>query len=250
MAEKPSPGTIPACGFQRWSDLTFLHWKLDPDQIQTLLPPELTVQTWDGSAWMGVVLFSMERVRPWWSPPVPGISWFLETNVRTYVQHQNGETGVWFFSLDANARVAVTVGRTLWNLNYRLSKMSMNLREEAGNQILHYTGSRFRSPLAEYDITATVSQNEPEKTAVVGTLEYFLAERYRLFAQDHRGELFAGLVDHTPYPVRSAQVRHCTQTLTTSPFQGSECDNPGLPSHAMFCHGVDVRIGCLKKVAS
>ncbi|MFZ9792062.1 MAG: DUF2071 domain-containing protein, partial [Gemmataceae bacterium] len=68
-------------GYQRWSDLTFLHWRVPVDAIQVHLPRGLAVETFDGSAWIGLVPFSMERVRPWWSPPVPGISWFLETNI-------------------------------------------------------------------------------------------------------------------------------------------------------------------------
>jgi len=99
-------------GYQSWSDLTFLHWRIEPESIQKLLPPGLTVETFDHSAWVGIVPFSMEKVRPWWAPAVPGISWFLETNVRTYVRHTNGDTGVWFFSLDANSRLAVRVART------------------------------------------------------------------------------------------------------------------------------------------
>ena len=90
-------------GYQNWRHLVFLHWRVNPQQLQTHLPPGLTIETFDGSAWLALVPFAMENVRPWWSPSVPGISWFLETNLRTYVRHESGLSAVWFFSLDARA---------------------------------------------------------------------------------------------------------------------------------------------------
>ena len=69
------------------------------------IPDWLTVDTFDGSAldWSG--LFSMSGVRPWWSPPVLGVSSFPETNVRTYVHLAGSDPGVWFISLDAGGSV-------------------------------------------------------------------------------------------------------------------------------------------------
>ena len=46
----------------RWDLLTFLHWRYDPAEGQRLLPPGLTVQTFDGSAGVGLVP-SMVQVR-------------------------------------------------------------------------------------------------------------------------------------------------------------------------------------------
>jgi len=60
-------------GFQRWSDLLFIHWRVSPREIQDLLPSRLSVDTYDGSAWVGLVLFHMSGVRPWWFIPVPWI---------------------------------------------------------------------------------------------------------------------------------------------------------------------------------
>jgi len=33
----PLPGR--AIASQRWSDLTFLHWRVEPDRVAPLLPP-------------------------------------------------------------------------------------------------------------------------------------------------------------------------------------------------------------------
>jgi uncharacterized protein len=96
-----------AIGFQRWRDLLFMHWRVPAEQLQSVIPAPLQLETFDGSAWIGLVPFAMRDVRPWWSPAVAGISNFLETNVRTYVVHPETGPGVWFFSLDATSRLAV-----------------------------------------------------------------------------------------------------------------------------------------------
>ncbi|MGE9270967.1 MAG: DUF2071 domain-containing protein, partial [Verrucomicrobiales bacterium] len=87
---------------QRWSKLLFLHWRVDPAWIAHRLPPGLYVDTFEGEAWLGIVPFFMGRIRPTGLLPLPGISWFHELNVRTYVHDQRGIPGVWFLSLDCN----------------------------------------------------------------------------------------------------------------------------------------------------
>src|SRR4051812_22358165 len=100
MAATRRPRGRPA-GFQNWSDLLFLHWRISPTEIAPMLPEAISVDTFDGSAWVGIVAFSMSGVRPWWCPAVPGVSAFPETNVRTYVHCRGRDPGVWFLSLDA-----------------------------------------------------------------------------------------------------------------------------------------------------
>lgn len=48
---------------QRWSQITFFHWRYPPAVVQSLLPGGLTVETLDGSAWVGLIPFFMEGVR-------------------------------------------------------------------------------------------------------------------------------------------------------------------------------------------
>ena len=55
---------------QRWAQLLFLHWAWDPAEIQRTLPPGLTVDVYAGRAWLGLVPFAMERVRPRGLPAV------------------------------------------------------------------------------------------------------------------------------------------------------------------------------------
>ncbi len=98
-----------------WSELLFAHWPIQPDAVARLLPDGLTLDTRDGQAWIGVVPFLMSSVAPRCCPAVPGLSRFLELNVRTYVI-RDGKPGVWFFSLDAENPIAVRLARATFNL--------------------------------------------------------------------------------------------------------------------------------------
>ncbi len=78
---------------QDWLDLAYVHWPYAPDIVQALLPAGLTVDTFDGSAWVGLIPFSMRDVGLPHGPAVPYLGAFAEVNVRTYV-HVNGRPGV------------------------------------------------------------------------------------------------------------------------------------------------------------
>jgi uncharacterized protein len=163
---------------QNWRKLLFLHWRADPAAIQATLPPGLTVDTFDGAAYLGLVPFTMRDVRPVWSPSIPGLSHFHETNVRTYVHRDGKDPGVWFYSLDAANPIAVVLARSLWKLPYHFARMELR----NGEGVIEYrSGRRWPKPLPgdceiHYRVTGTPRASEP------GTLEFFLAERYLLYA--------------------------------------------------------------------
>jgi uncharacterized protein YqjF (DUF2071 family) len=231
-------------GYQRWQKLAFLHWRVPASTLQPLVPRELKIEEFDGSAWLGLVPFSMERIRPWWFPAVPGISWFLETNIRTYVVDRNGVRGVWFFSLDANKQLAVTVARTFWHLPYRLAELSMIVSKSSdGLTTFHYRGTRVDQPPAEYDVMMSVDLRTSAAPAATESLEDFLVERYILFAQKRNGELMSGQVHHAPYLIRPIVSCRVSQSLSSA----EGC--PSLitpPDHAVYSEGVDVRVSPLK----
>ena len=109
---------------QRWERLTFLHWAYDPDVVQRLLPAGLTVDTFGGVAWVGLVPFFM-RVHTPGDRGVPWVSNFCETNVRTYARDREGRAGIWFLSLDAARLGAVAVARASYRLPYFWSSMRL-----------------------------------------------------------------------------------------------------------------------------
>ena len=123
MIDRISPTRRPAgkvAGYQRWRSLLFLHWPVPVEVLRSLVPAELSLDLHDGVAYVGVVPFAMQGVRPWWCPGAFAFN-FLETNVRTYVV-AGDRPGVYFFSLDANSRLAVFAARTGWGLPYHYAQ--------------------------------------------------------------------------------------------------------------------------------
>lgn len=241
---RPSGG--PA-GYHVWSDLLFIHWRVPVGLLQPLLPQSLTIDTYDGSAWVGIVPFRMSGVRPWWAPSVWGLSSFPETNVRTYVHIQGRGPGVWFFSLDAANWLAVQLARKGWGLNYQWASMSVQ-REKSR---VTYRSRRITGDIncdVEIDVGEPYSQGVPfqeTRIAEPETLEHFLIERYLLYAS-RRGTIYQGQVHHHPYPLYSAQLNHLDQQLLAA--NGIDAREP--PSHVMFSPQVSVEVfplrPCLK----
>lgn len=116
---------------QTWGKLLFMHWPIDASVLRPLIPKQLVIDTFDATAWIGVIPFTMWGIRAALLPPIPGTSAFHELNVRTYV-HFNGVPGVWFFSLDAASRLAVWGARKFYHLPYFNAEMSLL---QSGNQI-------------------------------------------------------------------------------------------------------------------
>jgi len=230
-----------AIGYHRWRDLLFVHWRLPADEIARLLPPGLSLDAWEGDAWVGLVPFRMSGVRPWWSP---GGFAFAETNVRTYVHCEGRDPGVWFFSLDAANSLAVRIARRRWGLNYFRAAMSL---ERHGDRVRYrsrrlWPGQSGASLAIDAEIGPPLPAPQPCQPAP-GTLEHFLAERYVLYAV-RRGRLMRGQVHHAPYPLRSARAANCDESLLAA--NGIRVESP--PRHLMFSEGVDVEIFPLRDV--
>jgi uncharacterized protein YqjF (DUF2071 family) len=216
--------------YQNWRRLLFLHWAWDAPVIRATLPEGLTVDTWDGKAWLGVIPFKMEGVRPRFCPSLPWISNFPELNVRTYVRDRHGRPGIWFYSLDCAQPLAVWTARCFFALPYFQARMS----EEPGARIDYRCQRNGAGKEGRFQYQGI---GEPRRSEQ-GTIEQFLIERYRLFAA--RGKkLFAGEVWHEPYPLQQANVEEWSlEPLQQAGFFAANLQ----PDHAIFSPGVDTCI--------
>lgn len=240
-------------GFHRWTNLLFVHWRLPADSIRPLLPSELTLDTWEGDAWIGLVPFYMSGVRPWWAPAIPGVSAFCETNVRTYVHFHGRDPGVWFFSLEASRSLAVRVARWRWHLPYYRAQMQL---DRQGDSIVYSSrrlwpgppgnGCRLSATIGPRLGEADAHRPLPAGRALPGSLEHFLIERYILYAQPQPGRLFAGRVHHSPYPIREVSGLHCEESLLAAAGMQRPATEP---AHVAFSDGVDVAIFPLRPVS-
>ncbi len=191
---------------QRWAGLGFFHWEVEPDVIAARLPEGLHVDTFTDRAYLGVVPFFMHRIRPVGLPPLPWLSWFHEMNVRTYVHDDDGNPGVWFFSLDCDQPLAVEIARRAFHLPYQHAEMSSS--EEGG--MIRYRSHRKSSILPHSEFEYPIPANP--QFAAAGSLEWFLVERYLLFSSDKQGNLHRGRVHHSPYLIEPMSEGNCSKT--------------------------------------
>ncbi len=235
---------VPTAGhvmYQRWSDLLFLHWDFPAEQIQQTLPPGLFTDTFKGKAYLGIVPFFMENVRPRFCPALPGLSSFLELNLRTYVHDHDGVPGVWFYSLDANQRMAVEIAKRLFHLPYHYASMSAKRGPQGSVAFRSERQSQTDGPVI---CNFKYAPGPPLAAAAPDTLEFFLVERYLLYTSTPRG-LMRGQVWHNPYTINLPHLSKWDANL----MQLNGFTSPGRPpDHALMSPGVDVKVFPLNKV--
>ena len=239
MRERPAGWPIM---YQNWGKLLFMHWRIDEKLLRPLIPPPLEIDTYDGSAWIAVVPFTMWGIRASFLPPIPGTSTFHELNVRTYVHHR-GVPGVLFLSLDAASRFAVWGARTFYHLPYFNAHMSLN---QANNEI-DYSSTRRdasrdnRGAAAQLNCAWRIC--EPLPQTVPDSLEFFLTERYALDTV-HNGMLYRARIHHHPWPLRTAELT----SLNSSMIEAQGLPTPEGDPLLHYAEEISVEIWPLKKI--
>jgi uncharacterized protein len=219
---------------QEWLDLAYVHWRYEPAVVQRLLPAGLEVDTFDGSAWVGLIPFSMRRIGLPHGPAVPYLGSFAEVNVRTYVRAA-GRPGVWFFSLDVDRFLPAAVARLTYRLPYCWGDTSHERRGDTLTTVV-----RRRWPDRVADSRLVVEMGDP---VVADELDVFLSARWGLYSRMRRGVRYAA-VDHEPWPIRTATVQHLDDALV----EASGLPSPSGEPHVRCSDGVAVRIGLPRRV--
>jgi uncharacterized protein len=214
---------------QSWHDLLFAHWPIAVEALRGGVPAQLPIDTFNGSAWIGVVPFRLRGLRARGLPAVRGLSEFPELNVRTYVT-LDGKPGVYFFSLDAANKLAVLGARSLFHLNYYHALMSIT-RMNGGVQFLsRRTDARARPA----DFSARYRAVEKGLRTQPGSLEHFLVERYCLFSVSPSGRTYRLDIHHKPWLLQPADAQlDATSLLAAAGIPG--------PAGAPMLHFVRVQ---------
>ena len=201
---------------QRWNDLLFAHWPVPAASITPLLPEGLQVDTFQGSAWLGVVPFWLDRIKVRGMPPVPGMRSFPDLNLRTYVRDEHtGTPGVYFFSLDASNLLAVAVAHTFFHLPYHWAEMRLDQRSD--REFSFYSRRRFSSQ--QMIFKARYRGLGPTRKLAdgnSGSLEYFLLERSCLFTRNRSGQAVRSNLHHVPWPLEDAEAEIERNDLATA----------------------------------
>lgn len=219
---------------QRWSNLLFAHWPVDPGALRPLVPAALPIDTFGGQAWISLAAFYLSGLRPRWLPALPWISEFPELNVRTYTS-LGGKPGVYFFSLDAASALAVAGARATYFLPYFRASMSTRTAPDGW---IHYDSRRTDSRgqpaafRARYRPTGAVSYAAP------GSLDFWLTERYALYAVDRSEGVHRADIHHRQWPLQpvDAAIEH------NSMADAAGISLPNDPPRLAFASRVDVAV--------
>jgi uncharacterized protein YqjF (DUF2071 family) len=223
---------------QTWNALLFAHWEVRASALRSLVPSELTLDTFDGAYWVAVVPFGMSGIRLRGLPPVLGTTAFPEINVRTYVTHQ-GKPGVYFFSLDATNALAVAGARALFHLPYYRADMSVASEGGAG---VVYRSRRTQRGATAAEFAARYAPTSDPYRAEAGSLEAWLTERYALYTV-HRDRVYRGDIHHAPWPLQRAEAEIASNSMAAA----SGIALPDSPPLLHYAQRLDVRLWTLER---
>ena len=212
---------------QRWRDVAFLHWPLDPSTAAPLLPPGTRPDELDGRTFVGVVALEMARTRVLGGPPLPWLGTFGQVNVRLYSVDREGRRGVVFLSLTADRMLPALAARVLTGLPYAWGRVGVQRTDDRRT----YTA---RSGAGDMRIALRIGpRREP------GALELFVAARWGLHTRmAGRGVYIA--VEHRPWTLHTAELDEFDGDLLAA------AGLPGVsspPESVLFSPGVAARIG-------
>jgi uncharacterized protein YqjF (DUF2071 family) len=219
---------------QRWMDAVFLHWRIPEAASARFMPPGVTPDVFDGSAWVGLIGFRMQGAGLGRGPGVPYLGSFNEINVRLYSRERSRESegtrGVVFRSLDAS-RLAVVLAARAAGIPYVWSRTSFLGAGSA--RTVGYSVRRFRGG-ARTDFTVVP---EPDVEAT-DPLSIHLTARFGLHSR-FRGRTLYIPNTHSPWPLYRAQP-----TLIQDELLGAAgIDVAGPPESVLFSPGVRTQFG-------
>lgn len=183
-----------------WRHVLFANWSVDPESLRPHVPDALTVDTFDGDAWLSVVPYTNVDVRPPWAPDWFGFA-LPELNLRTYVTYRD-EPGVYFLSLDADGLFGVLGARLFHFLPYYNAAIEFSVEDDTVEFVATRRHPGARSLRFETTYRPTGDPAEPDD----GSRAYFLTERYRYYTESPTGRLRYADVDHDPWPLSPVEV--------------------------------------------
>jgi uncharacterized protein len=220
-----------AVASQRWSKLAFVHWRVSSSAVAHLMPAGVRPDEHDGSSWVGLIAFYLDRATLFGSPPIPYLGSFAEVNVRLYGVDAAGRRGVIFSSLEASRLASVLAARAAFSIPYFWSRTSLELHEGT----------------VEYRSRRLVGDGEfrmimrPGSTPVAGDATAdFLTARWGLFTRRFGRTIFLPN-HHEPWPLVDAELIALDDTLLARAGIPGVSNTP--PDSVLYSEGVTTWFG-------
>lgn len=182
--------------YQEWNNALFLHWSVPVEMLKPLIPDSLHLDLHDGKAWVSVVAFKMEKIRPKGLPTIPFVSDFYEVNVRTYVT-KDRKPGVYFLNIEAQKTISAFIARKLSGLPYEKSSI---LTSSVGDTISFKSSNKLKGFKLEADYQVK------ENIAGKSILDYWLTERYCLYLEE-KSSLYRYEIHHDEWEINSVNIK-------------------------------------------
>lgn len=190
--------------YQEWNNALFMHWKVPYDLLKALVPEELTLDTFEGEAYVSLVAFTMQKIRPRYLPAIKFISDFEEINLRTYID-MGDKKGVYFLNIEAQKQLSVFVAKALSGLPYE--KAHIVRKPNA------YTSSNTKKGY-QLDVQFEVKEKNTTKTA----LDHWLTERYCLYI-DQDDQMYRYDIHHKEWEINAVKLDHLALNYTLGEIQ-------------------------------
>jgi uncharacterized protein YqjF (DUF2071 family) len=232
-------------------DVLFAHWPLDHSVVESRVPDVLDVETFDGSAWVSTLAIEVRGFGPGPVPLPRRLEWGLPQLVfRTYVT-LDGQPGVYFLSLDTDARLPATVGRRAFGIPIHRASMRITRRDETVTFRSQRDGDPPAVFRARYRPTGEPYRAEPD------TFESFGIEHFRFFlpaSEDRRvgagrradGRVRIGELDRKPWDLRSVDATIRTNGL----FGAADLPAPTADPVTHYSPGFEMRVEPLRTAST
>lgn len=185
--------------YQEWNNAVFLHWKVSKEELIKLIPPNISLDTFNGETWVSLVAFTMEKIRPKFLPSVSTISDFHEINIRTYLTQDNKQ-GVYFLNIEAEKQISSFVAKLLSGLPYEKAIITRISNGQSQKYVSNNKSKGFH-----LDATFSVGEKIKDKSA----LDKWLTERYCLYLEKGH-KLYRYEIHHKPWELNNIEISNLT----------------------------------------
>lgn len=209
--------------------LLFASWPVDPAVVAAHLPDSLSVDTYDGRAWLTAVALENVDARPRGLPRAVGID-FPELNLHAGVTC-DGTPGIYYFSVDVASVLGTVASRLFHHAPYHYADIALR---PSGSSVDF--GCRRRHPGSRpVHFGARYGPSGPELDAAEGSLARFLADRHRFFTEGLDGTVRSATIHHPRWPLYPAEANIERNAL----FRANGFDDPPSEPVCYYSPGVD-----------
>jgi hypothetical protein len=177
--------------YQEWNNVLFLHWKVPVELLRQFVPKQLNIDTIDGAAYISIVPFTMQSIRPRTLPALTFISDFHEINVRTYIDNDN-KKGVYFLNIEAEKILSVYVAKFLSGLPYE--KAAIKRTTNTYHSINTHKGFKLNT---SFKVQAAIHNKS--------SIDTWLTERYCLYL-DNGSNMYRYDIHHKPWELKQVAI--------------------------------------------